>query len=256
MKSPYRLLLAVVPALFIAACGGGDDDDLDDRLDLADPKVRLVHAVPLGPRISLFRNDEPQASEVTNMPYKGASNYFDVSVNEATWEARTTASPNLEIGAVTFDPTRGKKYTLVAVPDAGDLTELVLITDPYNKGVTSDNARLRVFNAAFNAANLDIYLTARAADIATTAPTFPAVAYKQAMPGNGEDSIEVEGGTYRLRMTNAGSKSVVFDAEVVLSENADWLLVPVPASLSANHANVLVVRSDSDSPAVEIDGTP
>ena len=256
MKSATKLLLAIVPALFIAACGGGDEDDLDDRLDLADPKARLVHAVPLGPRISLFRNNEPQASAVNDMPYKGASNYFDISVNEATWEARTTAAPNLEIGEVTFDPTRGRKYTMIAVPDSGDVTELVLITDPYNKGLTSDKARLRVFNAAFNAANLDVYLTSPTASIATTDPTFAAVGYKQALPGSGEDSIEVAGGTYRMRLTSAGSKSVVFDAEVVLSDNADWLLVPVPASLSANHANVLVVRADSDSPAVEIDGTP
>ena len=256
MKTAYKFLLAVVPALFIAACGGGDDDDLDDRLDLADPKVRLVHAVPLGPDVSLFRNNEAQASAVTDMPYKGASNYFDVSVNEATWDVRTATTPALPIGSVTFNPSRGKKYTLIAVPNSGSATEVVLITDPYNKGLTSDKARLRVFNAAFNAANLDVYVTTPTADIATATPTFAAVGYKEAMPGNGEDSIEVDGGTLRLRMTAAGSKSVVFDAEVVLSENADWLLVPVPASLSANHANVLVVRSDSDSPAVEVDGTP
>jgi hypothetical protein len=256
MKPVSKLLLALVPALFLAACGGGDDDDLDDRLDLADPKVRLVHAVPAGPNVSLFRNDAAQASEVTNVPYKGASNYFDVSVNEATWEVRTATTPSASIGEVTFNPSRGKKYTLIAVPDAGSLTEVVLIDDPYNKGLTSDKARLRAFNAAFNAANLDVYLTAPGADIATATPTFAAVGYKQAKPASTVDSIEVTGGTYQMRLTPAGSKTVVFDAQVVLADNADWLLVPVPASLDANHANVLVVRADSSSPAIEIDGTP
>jgi hypothetical protein len=256
MKPVSKLLLALVPALFLAACGGGNEDDLDDRLDLADPKVRLVHAIPLGPDISLFRNDAAQASEVTDMPYKGASDYFDVSVNEATWEVRTATSPSASIGEVTFDPSRGKKYTLIAVPDAGSLTEVVLITDPFNKGLTSDKARLRAFNAAFNAANLDVYLTAPGADIATATPTFAAVGYKNAMPASGEDSIEVSGDTYQLRLTAAGSKTVVFDAQVALEENADWLLVPVPASLDANHVNVLAVRADTGTPAVEIDGTP
>ena len=140
--------------------------------------------------------------------------------------------------------------------DAGSLTEVVLITDPFRKGLTSDKARLRAFNAAFNAANLDVYLTAPGADIATATPTFAAVGYKDAMPASGEDSIEVSGDTYQLRLTEAGSKTVVFDAEVVLEDNADWLLVPVPASLDANHVNVLAVRADAGTPAVEIDGTP
>ena len=42
--------------MFVAACGGGDDN-LDDRLDIADPKVRLVHAVPGAPNVALYRDN-------------------------------------------------------------------------------------------------------------------------------------------------------------------------------------------------------
>lgn len=255
MKPATKLLLALVPALFIAACGGGDDD-ADDRLDLADPKVRLVHAVPAAPNVSLFRNDAAQAGDVTNMPYKGASNYFDVSTNTDKWDVRTATSPALPVGTVTFDARRGTKYTLIAVPNAGSVTEVALIADPYNKGITSDNARVRVFNAAFNAPNLDVYVTAPAADIAAATPNFAAVGYKQAVPATGSDSIELEGGNYRLRMTVAGTKTVVFDTNVTLAKNADWLLMPVPASLTANDTNVLVVQSDAGAPATELSTTP
>lgn len=48
MKHSMKFLLALAPIALIAACGGGDDD-LDDRLDIADPKVRFVHAIPAGP---------------------------------------------------------------------------------------------------------------------------------------------------------------------------------------------------------------
>lgn len=255
MKPVSKLLLAVVPALFLAACGGGDDDDLDDRLDLADPKVRLVHAVPLAPNVALFRNDAIVGG-VTDVAYKGATNYFDVSTATEKWDVRTTGSPAATVGTQTFDARRGTKYTLIAVPNAGSITEVALIADPYNKGITSDNARVRVYNAAFNAADIDVYLTAPGADIATATPTFASVDYKAALPATGSDSIELEGGSYQLRLTAAGSKTVVFDAPVMLAKNADWLLVPVPASLAANHANVLVVQSDSGTPATEIDGTP
>jgi hypothetical protein len=255
MKPAYKLMLALVPALFIAACGGGDDD-ADDRLDLADPKVRLVHAVPAAPNVSLFRDDVAQAADVTNMAYKGASNYFDVSTDTDKWDVRTATSPALPVGTVTFDARRGTKYTLIAVPNAGSVTEVALIADPYNKGITSDNARVRVFNAAFNAPSLDVYLTAPGADLATATPTFAAVGYKQALPASGNDSIELEGGNYQLRMTTAGTKTVVFSTSVGLAKNADWLLVPVPASLTANDTKVLVVQSDAGAPATELSTTP
>lgn len=255
MNSFNRSLIAVVPALLLAACGGGNDDNLDDRLDLADPKVRLVHAVPLAPDVSLFRNDVVVGG-VTDVPYKGATNYFDVSTATQKWDVRTTGTPALTVGSLSFDARRGNKYTLIAVPDAGSVTELVLIDDPYNKGIASDNARVRVFNAAFNAANLDVYLTAPGADLATTTPNFAAVGYKKALPVNGADSIQLEGGTYQLRMTPAGTKTVVFNAQVSLAKNADWLLVPVPASVTPNAAKVLVVQTDSSTPATELGTTP
>lgn len=255
MNPFHRLLVALVPALFLVACGGGDDDDLDDRLDLADPKVRLLHAVPLAPDVSLFRNDVAVGG-ATDLAYKDATNYFDVSTATQKWDVRTTGTPALTVGSVTFDARRGTKYTLIALPDTGSVTEVALIADPYNKSIASDNARVRVFNAAFNAASLDVYLTAPGADLATATPNFSAVGYKTALPVSGSDSIQLEGSNYQLRMTTAGTKTVVFNAQVSLARNADWLLVPVPASVTPNDTKVLVVQTDSSTPATELSTTP
>jgi hypothetical protein len=248
------LLLAIAPSLLLAACGGSDDD-FDDRVGLADPKVRLVHAVPLAPNVSLFRDDAAQAADVTDLAYKGASKYFDVSSSGARWDVRTTAAA-LPVGSVSFDADRGHKYTLVAVPDAGSLTEVVMIDDPYNKGIVSDNARVRLFNAAFNASGVDVYLTAPGVDLATVQPTFAAVGYKQAAPASGSDSTELEGGAYSLRITEGGTKNVIFTSPVNLAKNADWLLAPVPGSLTPNDVRVLVVQSDDGAAATELTNTP
>ena len=249
------LLMAIAPTLLLAACGGGDDS-LDDRVGLADPKVRLVHAVPLAPNVSLFRDDVAQAADVTDLAYKGASRYFDVSTTAARWDVRTATSPALTVGSATFDVDRGHKYTLVAVPDAGSLTEVVLIDDPYNKGIVSDNARVRVFNASFNAAGYDVYLTAPGVDLATVQPTFAAVGYKQSTPASGADSAELEGGAYSLRITSGGTKTVIFAAPVNLAKNADWLLASVPGSVTPGDIRVLVMQSDDGAPATELTNTP
>ena len=255
MKPIHKLMLALAPTLLMAACGGGDDS-LDDRLDLADPKVRLVHAVPLAPNVTLFRNDLEISAEVTNVAYKGASRYFDIATSTERWDVRTATSPALTVGTVTLDGRRGTKYTFIAVPNAGSGTELATIADPYNKGITSDNARVRVFNASFNAANLDVYITTPGADLATATPRFAAVGYKAAVPATGQDSIEFEGATYQLRLTTAGTKTVVFNATVDLAKNADWLLTTVPGSLTPNDVKVLVVKSDEGAPATELTNTP
>ena len=97
MNKRQLLSLAILPAV-LAACGGSDDS-FDDRADIADPKMRLVHAIPGGPNVTLFRDDQTQGAEVTNMPYKGASNYFDTGRGTHKWDVRTAASPVLTIGS-------------------------------------------------------------------------------------------------------------------------------------------------------------
>jgi hypothetical protein len=254
MNKRHLLALAIFPAL-LAACGGSDDS-FDDRADIADPKVRLIHAIPGGPAVTLFRDSQTQGAEVTNMGYKGASNYFDTERGTHTWSVRTASAPVLTIGTQTFETKQGNKYTLLAVPDAGSLTEVQLIADPYNKSITSDDARVRVFHAAFNTGNVDVYVTAPAVNIASVPPNLPAVGFKQAAPASGADSIDLEGGAYTLRITAAGTKTVLFTAAVTIPKDADWLLVPVPGSVTPGDMRVLVVQSDVGAPATELTNQP
>jgi len=253
MNKRQWLALVVIPSM-LAACGGGNS--FDDRANIAEPVVRLVNAVPAGPNVSLFRDNQAQAAPVTNMPPKGASNYFDTDRGSHTWEVRTATNPSVSLGSQTFDTSPGNKYTLIAVPDAGSVTDVVLIADPFNKSLTSDNARVRVFNAAFNTPNVDVYITAPTTDIGTVAPTLGGAAYKQAVPASGSDSFEIEGGNYTLRLTAVGTKTVLFTAPISPPKNADWLLVPVPASATPGDVHVLLVQSDTGTPAVELVNQP
>jgi hypothetical protein len=251
MKNSFKYLLALTPMFLMAACGGGDDS-LDDRADVADPKVRVVHAVPLGPNVTLFRNDVAAAPEANGLPYLAATNYFDVPTGTATWSVRTTTG-NANIGSQTFDASRGNKYTLVAVPAASSLTEVIAIRDPYNRSLTDDDAYVRVLNAAFNAPDVDVYITGPNDDIATATPNFASIDYRAVEPASGSDSREFPGNNpYRIRVTPAGTKTVVFDSTVNIGNRADWLLTIVPDGITPNDVKVLRVESDSSSPAVEL----
>lgn len=256
MKLIHKLLLAAAPLAFLAACGGGDDS-LDDRLDIADPKVRFVHAASLSPAVSVFRNDVAQA-DATNVAYRGASRYYDVETGTATWRVATT-SGNATVGTVSFNATRGDKFTLVAVPDLA-LTgaEVLLIADPYDKELTANNARVRVLHAASNTPSaVDVYLVPTGTDIATIGPNFAGVGFKTANPASGANSVDftVGSGAYQLIITAAGSKTQVFSAPVTVTNNADWLLTVLPDSVVPGDVKVLVVKSDDAAATQEIANT-
>jgi hypothetical protein len=249
-KGMRALLLALASASLLVACGGGDDN-FDDRADTADPKVRFVHAFPGGPAVTLQRGGMPEPA-ATNVDYKYANQYYGVPTAMADFSLRVAAT-NTEVATASIDAQRGKKYTLVAVPATGG-AELLVINDPYNKRLNSNDARLRVLNAAPNAQAFDVYLTAVGIDLATVAPGIPVVAYKQVAPASGSDSIEVEDGTYQLRITPQGSKTVIFNAIVSVPENADWLLVVLPDDAAAptpNAVRMLLVRSDDSADATD-----
>ena len=68
MKKRHLLALTLIPALLVAC--GGSDDSFDDRADIADPKVRFVHAVPGAPNVTLQRNGvaELQLDDLGRVP--------------------------------------------------------------------------------------------------------------------------------------------------------------------------------------------
>jgi hypothetical protein len=256
MKTLYKLLLAAAPVLFVAACGGGDDS-LDDRLNLADPKVRFVHAATLTGPLSVTRNGVAQ-SDATNVSYRGATNYYDVPTGTASWRVATTTG-NVQVGALDFDAGRGGKYTLVAVPDLS-LTgaELLFISDPYDKELTANNARVRVLHASANSTGaLDVYLRPSGTDITPLAPDFAGVAYKTANPGSGANSVDftVGNGAYELTITPSGSKTPLFRAPVTVTNNSDWLLTILPDSATPNDLRVLVVKANDATATQELANT-
>ena len=254
MKTLKHLMLGLASATLLAACGGGNDDSFDDRADIADPKLRFVHAAPAAPAFTLVRNGAP-ASNATGAAYKSASLYYDIGTGQAGLSLRRTSDTG-EVVATTLDAKRGNKYTLVALP-SGTAAELLLIDDPYNKGLSSNTARVRVVNASVNAANVDVYLTAPGVDLATVGPNFSAVPFKQARPASGNDSVDLDDGAYQLRVTTAATKNVIFNANVTLAKNADWLLLTLPTdgigTVTPNAIKPLLAKSDDSSNAsVEI----
>lgn len=244
MKLLKKILIATAPLLLVAACGGGDDS-IDDRLSVADPKVRFVHAYEGGPAVGLYRN-EGTIGGADNVNYRFASNYFDVSSTAADYTVRTSAAAPA-IGGRNFNPHQGDKYTFVAYAGLLGVPGVLFIEDPYNKSLTNNNARVRVVNASNNTPAVDVYLTAPTTDIATVSANYSNVTLGNAVPGTGVDSYDFGANNYQLRVTIPGTKTVLFSAPLNLAQNADLLLITVPSGLLPGQVKILAVTSDSGS---------
>jgi len=256
MKFIKALALVATTAL-VAACGGGGD--AEDRLDLRDPVVRFIHAVPGGPAVTLYRGDSAQG-DASNTTYKFVSEYYDVSNAGAAWSVRTAAAPAVSLASADLNPSQGDRYTFVAMPNVGGTVWLKVIEDPYNKGLLTDRARVRVLHAAPVAAAVDVYLLQGDQPLASATATLNGLSYGNALPASGNDSLEVNGGTYRLVLTAAGTKNVVFNANsVTVGNNADWLLLAIPGPTGLpGDVRVLVAQGndDQDGETIELTSQP
>jgi hypothetical protein len=249
-KGLRAFLLCLSSASLLAACGG-NDDNIDDRIGLANPKVRFVHAVPGAPAVTLQRQGQEETG-ATDVGYKHANQYQEVNTEVQNLSLRL-AGTNTEVATARVGADRGHKYTVVALPGTNGV-ELKVIDDPYNKRITTDDARVRVLNAAANAPALDVYVTDRGANLMNVGPRMSAVAFKQPSPESGADSLEISGGAYQLRITEAGTKTVIFNSDITLPSDADWLLVVLPADatpMTPNAVQVLLVRSDDSNDATD-----
>ena len=244
MKHFYKLLLACIPVALIAACGGGDTED---RLDVADPAVRFVHASALAPNLTLARANVA-LPEATNVAYKFASNYVDIPMGAADWQVKTADASATTLGTVPIDPGRGTKYTIVAVPGTPTGTSTYLIVDPYNKPIGSESTRLRIMNAA--PASVDLYVNAPGADIspASVTPFIAGTAYKTSGPASGNGSLDIQGGTYQATVTAAGTKTVLFRGTIAFNANKDVLLIAVPDTTGVK----LLMKIEGTAGAVDV----
>ncbi len=238
MNKLSKIALLVSTAFALSACGGGGAADV---LNLGTPSARLVNAMPNDPSLVLYRNSDVQTDAGTPT-YEESSKYFQTVTATSTWSVRDAAT-GLQVGSTSVDASGSTLYTLVAFPGTGTQADLVQISDPYDVGITSDNARARFVNGSLNSGTFDVYLSAPGVDLNTVMPTMSAVAYEGASPASGSNSYSFPSGTYEVRLTLAGTKTVFFDGTLSAAKNDDLLLVTLPNSDVVGDVKILDIPS-------------
>ncbi len=257
MKLIRTMMALVGAASILSACGGGTND-VGKELGLQNPLIHFVHAIPSGPTVDFLVNGAALQSGIT---YKTVTNFANINTGQTSVAyANTGTTTPLASGAFS-DVAKGHEYTVIAVPGL-PTPDIGLIDDPFAKGLLSNSARVRGFNASVNAQNLDLYLVAPGTDITTVSPSMAGLSFKNAVPPTGQDSIYVNGGNYVLIATTAGSKTKIFQSATFnLGNNADWLITSVPTAGALSQAipnqlHMLVAQGgNTTTPAIELTDT-
>jgi hypothetical protein len=157
-------------------------------------RVRVVHASPDAPAVDVYVDG---ARALSNVPYKGSSDYLPVPAGARTFEVFAAgADPASDDPVIDADADleSGADYTIVAVGKVAEIRPLVL--EDNNAAPASGKAHVRVIHASPDAPAVDVAVTG--GPVLFSSLSFP----------NAAGPSPVDAGTYDLEVRAAGTTTV------------------------------------------------
>jgi hypothetical protein len=222
----------------------GCDGDNDKKSSL-----QAVHASKDAPLADITING---MKEISGVDFGQASGYLSV-VSGANTVKVDVALPGGQFAEVipntTLTLAGNEKYTVIVVGEAdiasGNPVDALVVSRPETGTASSSSLDVQVVHAAAGVPDVDLYVTVPGADIATEA-AIGTLGYKM-------DSgvINIADGSYQIRLTLSGTKSVVFDSgSVALAANAELTIAAIPNTNEASGSSpvkLLVMDGESSS---------
>lgn len=229
MQPRIRVVMVAVAATLLAACGS----------DSSSPRqtfLRVIHASPDAPKVNVILDGDAILTEVD---YKQGSGFSTLRAGfyDAAVEAITPAGNATVIELNDAELERNTEYTVLAVGRVANGSLAPLVVANPRAAVPSGQVRVQVVHASPDAPPVDVYVTAPAASLAGALP-LGSFAFQQTL-----GPVEVAGGSYRIRVTPAGSDTVVFDSgTVALPAGADLLVAAVTSTVAGDSPISLLVN--------------
>lgn len=224
LRSALTLAVSAATALALTACYNG--------ADRTKAHVRLVNASPAYATLDL-RLDELLTQ--SSVGYGAITDYSDADASAA---AATLASAGAATTLAQFSTslTRDKYFTVVAYGSAGALRQVVL--DDNLSAPAEGKSQLRVLHGAPDAGAVDVYVTAATDALANST----AVLAGSAFGGTLAAPLTLNSGTWRVRITAAGSKTDVrLDLTGVVLPNRQVVTLVLTPTRSGTLVNALLL---------------
>ena len=198
LKNLNLLTLLFAAGALTVACS---DDTSTTGPAAGEARVRVVHASPDAPSVDVLVDN---AQVLAGVPYLAASDYLAVPAGNRNFKVNAAGTATTVIDA-NVGLTADADYTVIASGLVASIAPVVLQDD--NSAPAAGNVKVRAIHGAPSAPAVDIYVTAPGEDLATATPTIANVAF-----GDVADYIEAPAGSYQVRVTPVGDKTVVIDS--------------------------------------------
>ncbi len=212
--SKLRLIFLSLIALLTLSCSSDSEDS----------NVRVIQVAPNLPVVDMYVDG---TLEVENLAYGQNTGYFSLGEGAHNIQimAPNTAVPVIDINRGLASGANYSFYILASgrqqASNEQSRTTYLFLVDPFIDPLDGQ-FRLRMGNLAPIMRNSDLYITEPEASILTRAPTFSGVSYKEF-----SKYFNLREGYVRVRMTEHGTKDVVYDSGILFfqSGTANTVLV-------------------------------
>jgi hypothetical protein len=202
-------ILAVIGAIGVVTMSGVTPAAAEDMA-----RIRIVHASPDAPAVDVYADG---TKVLTNVPYKGSSDYLSVPVGPHNFKVYATgANPAPDTAVIDADATlaAGKDYTIVAVGKVADIQPAVF--EDNNAAPAAGKAHVRVIHASPDAPAVDVAV--KGGPVLFSDLAFPEAA----------GPAPVDAGTYDLEVRAAGTTTVALPIDgVTLQEGKIYSVLAV-----------------------------
>jgi len=197
MKNISRLLSLLLIAGATAACDAGTGVQIPE----GGAKLRIVNASPDAQMLQV----KVGSRSFTTAAFPASTSYADAPTGVRQLQVSTSLS-SAPLLTSTVGLQVDSRYTFVIMDRIQSLQGFLLTDDPGK--AANGAARLRFVNAAQPAGSIDLFLTAPNADLQTATPSLTNLAVRQ-----GSAYLDAAAGTYRLRATRSGTRTVILDVQ-------------------------------------------
>jgi hypothetical protein len=198
------------------------------------PKIRFVHAAPILGPVTITADS---TKSLGTMSYGTANPYVEVDTGAREIKIQSVGGASTYVDLSTNFST-GVRYTYVIYGDDTTTIPLIMVDDTSNPA-NSANFKMRLLNLGTGLGSLDLYMISATADVNTSSPLVSGISY-----GAAGAFTEYTAGTFRIVLTPAGSKQIIFDSAARSFAANTLVTLMIYSTTSGKLANTALLVTD------------